>query len=108
MTSTLAMARVSHSACAAQEAVAQYGELAGELARLLPGEDDAPRKRGGGALDALPAALGNLHDLLLGAAARLEALHERVAVAKDAFLEQRRAVRRGPLSSGELSVLAGR
>jgi hypothetical protein len=76
--------------------VAQYTELARELGQLLPGEDDGGggRRGGGGALDALPGALGNLHDVLLGAAARLGALHERVAGAKDAFLERRRAVRR--------------
>jgi len=76
--------------------VAQYTELARELGQLLPGEDDggAGARRGGGALDALPGALGNLHDVLLGAAARLGALHERVAAAKDTFLERRRAVRR--------------
>lgn len=76
-----------------QEAVAQYSELAADLERLLPGEGIATSGGAGGVLDALPAALGNLHDLLLGTAARLEALHERVQTAKDAFLQRRLAVR---------------
>ncbi|CAL8467152.1 g6688 [Coccomyxa elongata] len=73
-----------------QEAVAQYTTIAADLERVLPQGSGAPARRAGGedALQALPAALSNLHSLLIHVAARLDRLYERLADAKEAHLAQ--------------------
>lgn len=81
-----------------QESVAQYAAIAADLERVLPAAG-APQQRrppggsGEDALQALPSALANLHDLLIHVAARLERLHERLADAKEAHLAELSAVR---------------
>ena len=49
-----------------------------------------------GVLDALPAALSNLHGALFAAAARLEQLHDCVSDAKEAHLARLAAVSPAP------------
>ncbi|BDA40534.1 probable nucleoporin p58/p45 [Coccomyxa sp. Obi] len=74
-----------------QEAVAQYTAIAADLERVLPQGSAAQARRaacGEDALQALPAALSNLHSLLIHVAARLDRLHERLADAKEAHLAQ--------------------
>ena len=79
-----------------QEAVAQYTAIAADLERVLPqGAGSALARQSGGedALQALPAALSNLHSLLIHVAARLDRLHEHLADAKEAHLANLAAVR---------------
>ena len=88
----------------------QYQRLVIELEAVLP-----MRGAGGGynaaagvadPFQALPLALNNLHEFFTHVAARLEALHDAVATAKDLYLEQRRKVHVVSRTSVEL-VLTG-
>ncbi len=88
-----------HLTALCQEAVAHYTAIAADLERVLPQGSGAPARSAGDedALQALPAALSNLHSLLIHVAARLDRLHERLADAKEAHLAQLAAVRFIPL-----------
>ena len=86
---------LNHHVMWRQEGVAQYAAIAADLQRVLPASTAPTQQQPGAedALQALPGALTNLHGLLMHVAARLDGLHERLADAKQAHLEQLAAVR---------------
>lgn len=76
----------------------QYQVMVGELEKLLPlpavGQPKAKASRqADDVLRELPSALSNTHDLLYHVAAKMDALNERMELAKQQHLEGRRRVR---------------
>ena len=74
----------------------QYQRLVAELEHVLPVRGGGNGRGAADPLQALPAALHNLHEFFTHVAARLERLHEAVTAAKDANLATRRRVRPPP------------
>lgn len=67
--------------------------MVAEVEALLPGESSSQRSQPSLPVDVLPTVLRNLHDFFCHVAARLEKLHEAVAVQREAYLLRRQQVR---------------
>lgn len=64
-----------------------------EVEALLPGKSSSQRSQPSLPVDVLPTVLRNLHDFFCHVAARLEKLHDAVAVQREAYLLRRQKVR---------------
>lgn len=89
---TLPSAFLRRAVSGFQETLEQYRKMVAEVEALLPREGSSQRTQPPLPVDVLPMVLRNLHDFFCHVAARLEKLHDAVAVQREAFLLRRHKV----------------
>lgn len=86
---TLPSAFLRRAVSSFQDTLEQYRKMVAEVEALLPPEGSSQYQQAPLPVDVLPTVLRNLHDFFCHVAARLEKLHDSVAVHREAFLQRR-------------------